>query len=266
MRCPKCGYNSFDHFDSCKKCGNDLIAFKQSYGIKSVLFPGEMSPAEESTAVEVDNATADAAVTAATVPAKTPAPEPKSSDSDSDDFGFDFMGDSAEDDDLSFDELFEEAPEDEDIEETIEGPQAATEEESQLDDDFGFDPVDDVVETLENDFSFDDEELESISKSEDAGIKEDPQRPFDLPESLQDVEAPEASLNNFTGESSVPAIAAEIDEIVTSAPDIDAAPERYVFEPIEASEPNWEALPSTDEPEPLVAVAPPQTSSDIAVT
>lgn len=39
MKCPKCGYNSFEYLDQCKKCGNDLVSFKQSNGILSVLFP-----------------------------------------------------------------------------------------------------------------------------------------------------------------------------------------------------------------------------------
>ena len=28
MRCPKCGFHSFDYLDSCKKCGNDLTEQK----------------------------------------------------------------------------------------------------------------------------------------------------------------------------------------------------------------------------------------------
>lgn len=39
MKCPKCGYNSFEFLDLCKKCGNDLIVFKESKGIRSVLIP-----------------------------------------------------------------------------------------------------------------------------------------------------------------------------------------------------------------------------------
>lgn len=39
MKCPKCGYNSFETYDACKKCGSDLVAFKQSLGIRPILYP-----------------------------------------------------------------------------------------------------------------------------------------------------------------------------------------------------------------------------------
>lgn len=41
MKCPKCGYNSFEYYDVCKKCSNDLIAYKQTYGITSLVLPLE---------------------------------------------------------------------------------------------------------------------------------------------------------------------------------------------------------------------------------
>lgn len=47
MKCPKCGFNSFEHLDSCKKCGNDLIAFKTKHGLRSLLFPGSKSTREQ---------------------------------------------------------------------------------------------------------------------------------------------------------------------------------------------------------------------------
>ncbi len=215
MRCPKCGYNSFDHLDSCKKCGKDLVEFKQSYGIRSVLFPGQMSATGVAENVELDSEAADAAVAVATGTAAVTAEsvlsdEPMTDGADSEDFGFDFMGDSTEDDDLSFDELFEEAPEDEDIEETIEAPKEQDvdsepagsddfafdlpEEEADLEDDFGFDPADDESASVtENAFSFDDDPKE-VSESESSGTEEGPERPFDLPESPQSVEAPVAEL------------------------------------------------------------------------
>ncbi|AMV73801.1 hypothetical protein DBW_3503 [Desulfuromonas sp. DDH964] len=40
MKCPKCGFTSFDYLDSCKKCGGDLAAFKAKHGLRSLLFPG----------------------------------------------------------------------------------------------------------------------------------------------------------------------------------------------------------------------------------
>jgi len=41
MKCPKCGYNSFEFHDSCKKCANDLTGYKDTYGIKPIVFPHE---------------------------------------------------------------------------------------------------------------------------------------------------------------------------------------------------------------------------------
>lgn len=226
MRCPKCGYNSFDHLDNCKKCGKDLVAFKQTFAVKSVLFPGQMKPGGRAEEAEFDHVAADAAVSAATgiaiatvVAGSSADDKPAAAGTDSDDFGFDFMGDSAEDDDLSFDELFEDAPEDEDIEETIAEPKetAATAlddvlgddfsfdlpiEEAELEDDFGFDPADDASDSTDDEFSFDDE-------FDDSGIVEDPKRPFDLPESPQVVGAPVDSLNDSTGEFATPDNAGE---------------------------------------------------------
>jgi hypothetical protein len=41
MKCPKCGYNSFEYYDSCKKCSTDLTGYKQTYSIASVVLPLE---------------------------------------------------------------------------------------------------------------------------------------------------------------------------------------------------------------------------------
>ncbi len=227
MRCPKCGYNSFDHLDSCKKCGKDLVEFKQNFGIKSVLFPGQMGGSVDD-AEEFDDTAADIAVSVATgaAAAATATVVSDADDgsmpagTDGDDFGFDFMGDSSDDDDLSFDELFEEAPEDEDIEETIEGPTEAKaddtasseddlssdlpEDDAELEDDFGFDPQgEEDASTTEDDFSFDDGEPEDpTGEAEDSGPEEDPKRPFDLPESSLFVGAPEDHLNIPSGQTS----------------------------------------------------------------
>lgn len=258
MRCPKCGYTSFDHLDSCKKCGKDLVEFKARYGIKSILFPGQGTPEDNISDAAYESETADAAVAAATGTATAAAvseaatePSPAGS-TDSDDFGFDFMGDSAEDDDLSFDELFEEAPEDEDVEETIEGPKdqakASSEEDSEddfsfdlpeddeaLDDDFGFDPTEEDslnAEGEEEDFSFNDED------SEQSGNKEGPQNPFDLPESPVTEGAPEYSDNGFaaTANSGNTLMTEETGDLFaeqrkTSVPDEEV--EEYVFEAVE---------------------------------
>jgi hypothetical protein len=41
MKCPKCGYNSFEIHDTCKKCANDLTGYKNTHGLKSVVLPLE---------------------------------------------------------------------------------------------------------------------------------------------------------------------------------------------------------------------------------
>ncbi|UFS71867.1 hypothetical protein LPW11_06650 [Geomonas sp. RF6] len=43
MKCPKCGFNSFEFHDTCRKCGKDLAAFKASFNIRALVHP----PAKE---------------------------------------------------------------------------------------------------------------------------------------------------------------------------------------------------------------------------
>ncbi|GAB4178390.1 MAG: hypothetical protein Tsb0017_16510 [Geothermobacteraceae bacterium] len=71
MKCPKCGYTSFDFLDNCKKCGQDLGGHKSKFGLRSVIFP---------------QVAAAAAAEEATAPVETAAEEAT-------DFGFDFMSD-----------------------------------------------------------------------------------------------------------------------------------------------------------------------------
>src|SRR3989304_568083 len=33
MKCPKCGYASFEYLDTCRKCGRDLTQFKTDMGV-----------------------------------------------------------------------------------------------------------------------------------------------------------------------------------------------------------------------------------------
>ncbi len=42
MKCPKCGYNSFEYNDSCSKCSNDLAGYKQTYGLTSLILPPQV--------------------------------------------------------------------------------------------------------------------------------------------------------------------------------------------------------------------------------
>ncbi len=37
MKCPKCGFNSFEFLESCKKCGAGFGSFKQTHGISPVI-------------------------------------------------------------------------------------------------------------------------------------------------------------------------------------------------------------------------------------
>lgn len=41
MKCPKCGYNSFEIHDTCKKCATDLTSYKDIHGLKSIVLPLE---------------------------------------------------------------------------------------------------------------------------------------------------------------------------------------------------------------------------------
>jgi len=41
MKCPKCGYNSFEFHDACKKCAHDLTGYKNSHGLKPIVLPHE---------------------------------------------------------------------------------------------------------------------------------------------------------------------------------------------------------------------------------
>jgi len=46
MKCPKCGYNSFEFLNACKKCGADLSSFKKTHRISAVLCPAVAGAAE----------------------------------------------------------------------------------------------------------------------------------------------------------------------------------------------------------------------------
>jgi hypothetical protein len=39
MKCPKCGYHSFEYLDTCKKCQANLNAFKTTHKIVPVIAP-----------------------------------------------------------------------------------------------------------------------------------------------------------------------------------------------------------------------------------
>jgi hypothetical protein len=39
MKCPKCGYTSFESYDTCRKCSADLLEFKQTHGLTALVLP-----------------------------------------------------------------------------------------------------------------------------------------------------------------------------------------------------------------------------------
>jgi uncharacterized RDD family membrane protein YckC len=232
MKCPKCGYNSFDYLDSCKKCGKDLVEFKQRFGIKSVLFPGvtaataaNMVADEGLLAAEASDLAAATALGAADVSRAARTPEPADDSSPGDDFGFDFMGESSEEEDLSFDELFEEAPQDDDMEESLDAPKASTRAETPEteESDFAFD-VPEADDELEDDFGFDVEDVatEEAEPVKTKGSAEGPSDPFDLPESSVVVEAPVTSISASRTTATVAAMAAAT--VVAAPPPEDELP------------------------------------------
>ena len=157
MKCPKCGYNSFDYLDSCKKCNKDLTEHKTRFNIQSILLsemPVDVASEVAEETVAMATATADAVIDDFA----------GSAGDDSDDFGFDFMGDSEDDENLAFDELFEEVPSEDEVEESLPAPATAeqplnrnlTGEEDSLEleepvvDDFSFDETEPTTSTKED--------------------------------------------------------------------------------------------------------------------
>lgn len=55
MKCPKCGYNSFEFLDNCKKCGAEFASFKKTHRISAVVLTPtpaqDARPAPEETAI-----------------------------------------------------------------------------------------------------------------------------------------------------------------------------------------------------------------------
>ncbi|MFH1624271.1 MAG: hypothetical protein ABID54_03840, partial [Pseudomonadota bacterium] len=55
MKCPKCGYVSFDYLDNCKRCGANLLSSKKDLNISSVV-PKTESTDESVTKLGTDRA------------------------------------------------------------------------------------------------------------------------------------------------------------------------------------------------------------------
>ncbi len=73
MKCPKCGYHSFDHLDSCKKCGQGLTEHKEKYNLRGFFSPGKLARTEPEPVVQESDE------------------QEEPSDDNTIDFGFDFL-------------------------------------------------------------------------------------------------------------------------------------------------------------------------------
>lgn len=89
MKCPKCGFNSFDYLDSCKKCGSALAAFKESIGLRPVILPAGAAIAATAAAAAGAMHVAKAASESSgddifqwDIPSSGPSPSPDSSTSE----------------------------------------------------------------------------------------------------------------------------------------------------------------------------------------
>ncbi|HKL26457.1 MAG TPA: hypothetical protein VJ910_09560 [Desulfuromonadales bacterium] len=72
MKCPKCGYHSFEYLENCRKCGQDLAEHKSRFNLGGFLSP----PPTEAAPFEAESTTSAA--------------EPAVENGDID-FGFDFL-------------------------------------------------------------------------------------------------------------------------------------------------------------------------------
>lgn len=97
MKCPKCGYNSFEYHGSCKKCSADFADYKRTYAITPIVLPPEvrLEKAEQFQAFSSeDTASAEHAeahndMFAFDLPEETPPAQPVTVQND-DPFNFDY--------------------------------------------------------------------------------------------------------------------------------------------------------------------------------
>jgi hypothetical protein len=61
MKCPKCGFNSFEYHDVCKKCSSDLTGYKQAHSILAIVLPKEAREALATSRQMADTAETDQA-------------------------------------------------------------------------------------------------------------------------------------------------------------------------------------------------------------
>ena len=144
MKCPKCGFNSFEFLDNCKKCGNSLASFKKSLGINPIVYAQGgpqtstyQKPAAAVTREEAPIATAPPALSdedaANSFTWDIPALSETSSEADGGFSGFDldFMKEKAKPDEAETGFVFSEEP-------TVESPALAVEETAITSEEFSF--------------------------------------------------------------------------------------------------------------------------------
>ncbi|HKJ05632.1 MAG TPA: RDD family protein [Geopsychrobacteraceae bacterium] len=202
MRCPKCGFNSFDHLDACKKCGKDLTEHKTRFGIKSILlseiFSTKKEPATPEESVDTD-------IAIAPEPKDTPDTSVEAMTEEANDLGFDFTIDSEENEEPAFYEQPEETSIEDDSHGTLspprKGEEAVTFVDDGLDDPSAFDleepktfetdiglTADRNVEdqtSIETDLGLNERSDDFSFPEETSELKEDPDRPFDCKEVLR---------------------------------------------------------------------------------
>lgn len=172
MKCPKCGFTSFDFLENCKKCGVDLQAHKSKFGLRSLIYPGFQAAEASPTLLDaVGDELAD-----------------QGAAGEATDFGFDFM--SEEDPPLETDEepgldVFNEEPADadDDVWGLDEDSPPLTE---SLDEE-----LTDELADPESEFSFDNWEDEEPEDEKPPAGKEGPSDPFEVRESAVGEQAPE---------------------------------------------------------------------------
>lgn len=191
MKCPKCGFTSFDFLENCKKCGVDLQGHKTKFGLRSMIFPGFQS-AEPAPSL-IDESSEDFA--------------DASAETESADFGFDFMTDDEpafEEPALGDDELADPvAAEDADGfgEEALDVSPEVDEDELWVADETSSAPTemkneetDDAFPTDEGEIDFDNwEDVDDEEALKPPLPEEGPTYPFDFRESAEIAQTPETS-------------------------------------------------------------------------
>jgi len=191
MKCPKCGFTSFDFLENCKKCGGDLQDHKSKFGLRSLIFPGfQFTEPAPSLIDDASEAFADAAA-----------------ESEATDFGFDFMNDDEpafEEPTLADDELADPGTaEDAEVfgEEALDIGAVADEDDLWVADEAPSAPtetaeeeIDVVIPADEGEIDFDNWESEADEEEiKPPRPEEGPSDPFDFRESAGMAQTPETS-------------------------------------------------------------------------